>query len=259
MVHLWRRSQRAAQYVCNVLDAGNARMDALLRDHPAASAAKAPQPSAALSTDPASAFWLNGHEVKDLLTLHVAVGTETGALLAARPAAVSTAAVGGMLQKRKPGGPSAAAAKRRRLGDDFLADITAKQQTYVSELLMHIAVGDHLQTSGDDNLLGDGAPGLPTAAEAGHISETLVPTTAHADHAAEPYLAADNQPPDPDKQGAVNHAAVELENTAAKLLRSRDRWSQASTFVVTCSSCKCRARHVCLLQLRASTPPLLLN
>ena len=256
---LWRRSQKAAQYVCNVLDAGNARIAALTRDSPAASTAKAPQPSAAQSTDPAAAFWLNGHEVKDLLTVHVAVGTETGALLAARRAAVSAIAAGGVAQKRKPGAPSAAAAKRRRLGDDIMADISAKQQTYVSELLMHIAVGDDVQANGGDDLLPGGVQELPVAAPAGNVSGLPASTHTHDHHAGQPYSAAGNDMPHPDSQAAASYDAVEFENKASKRLPSRDRWSQASTLVVTGGTCVSRSRHVCSLQPCVSASTLLLE
>ncbi len=257
MVLLWRRSQKAAQYVCNVLDAGNARIAALTRNHPATPTAKAPRSSAALSTDPANAFWLNGHEVKDLLTVHVAVGTETGALLAARRTAVSAVAAGGIAQKRKPGGPGAAAAKRRRLGDDMMTDISAKQQAYVSELLMHIAVGDDVQANGGDDLLLGGVQELPTAAPAGDISGLPTSTHAHDCHAAQPYFAADQEMPRPDSQAAVSHEAVELEKKASKRLPSRDRWSQASILGVACGTCVSQSRHVCSLARVA--PPMVLE
>ena len=131
-------------------------------------------------------------------------------------------------QKRKPGGPSTAAAKRRRLGDDVMAEMSAKQQIYVSELLMHIAVGDHVQANGGGDPQPGGVPDLSTAAEAGDISQLPAPTLAHADYAAPSYIVADTQMPVPDNQPAANDAAMELEDKAAKRLPARDRWSQAS-------------------------------
>ena len=148
MLLLWRRSQTAAQYIGNMLDAGNARLAALPLDSQAVTAAQPPQPAVSAT----AAFWLSGHEVKDLLTVHVAVADENGFLLAARQAAVGTAAAGSAGHKRKLGGPSAATAagKRRRQADDGFFELSAKQQKYVSELLVLITSGDQAEVDGAD-------------------------------------------------------------------------------------------------------------
>ena len=236
MVLLWRRSQQAAQYVCNVLDAGNVKLAALSKDSRPTFAPKMSQPTAAPQTDPATAFWLSGHEVKDLLTVHVAVSPETGALLECRRAVVHAAAASGAVQKRKHGAvsSSSAAAKRRRAADDGIAEFSARQQTYISEMLMYVTLGEDTVMSGGDGLPAGGLPDLPPAAAGGQHLDVPQATLAHAQHAAQLVVGGSSQLPSAGSQAVVSEDMAEAGRTLPKPLR--DRWTQVSIQALSCGS-----------------------
>ena len=229
MLLLWRRSQSAAQYVCNMLDAGNARLAALPQGSQAVTAPQVPQPAAPTHAEKADAFWLSGHEVKDLLTVHVAVGNDTGLLLTGRQAAVSNAAAGSAAQKRKFGAPGAAApaGKRRRPADDGVFELSAKQQQYVSELLVFITVGVHGELDGAERTDPTPVPDAPLTAAAPEEAADRTPKDARQGAKLPPLPHVPPSSGQPADLSAIRHKSANSDGRGMPQHTQRDKWTQA--------------------------------
>lgn len=226
MLRLWKRSQSAAQYVSNVLDSGNQRLkpllDSMTADQSQMSAPPAPAPAPGPEKDPAEAFWLSGHEVRDLLTIKLAVPLDSDATTAGGGRRVSSGqAPIGAGMKRKVGGTAAyGGGKRRRSDEDLPSDLSEKNQKYLAQMLIYISVGE------DCDLPSSGGPmGVAASQVEQKVKWDSTAEAAHAPGLAQPSSdAAANR-----DAGDANAAqtAHDGEPDAAKTSRraGRDRWT----------------------------------
>lgn len=251
MLRLWKRSQSAAQYVSNVLDSGNQRLRPLLATAAAASPgfSAPPSPAAAPPKDPAEAFWLSGHEVRDLLTIKLALPAEPDAAASAATRRVpgGQPAFGAGVKRKVVGTAAYGGGKRRRSDEELPSDLTEKNQKYLSQMLLFISLGE------DCDLLGSGGPsslaGSPEEMNgtAKQDSPAQAPLGADAGGAVAAAIPAVKRE-DADVSVGLGATAGEPDAAKASKRASRDRWTQVP-------SCK-KALQYCEYHGMACTPQI---
>ena len=226
LLRLWKRSQAAAQYVCNVLDTGNEYLKPLLDQHAAAdSDIPAPPPPAPLPVeDPSDAFWLSGHEVKDLLIIRVAIPAEPdvaagGGGGSRRISSVQSLVGGGV--KRKAGTAAYVSGKRRRSDEDLLSELTEKNQKYLAQMLVFICMGEDC-----DPFSANGPPGEAVAGQGEDPGRPAADDGADGQQPQE-AVEAKQEAADPDGGPADNGGEQDAPKTTKR--NSRDRWTQVSS------------------------------